>query len=757
MRSRSHRLPPSDPPDDWGDGSWTVDCSCGVTFDDGEEMVSCDECGVWVHTRCSRFIRGETSFACHNCSKAPNPSLAEETEVAQLLVELPTCPPPPPPALPPPHPPAAPTHRPPFRLWAEVPLEDRVHVQGLPGGDPALFRGIAPSVFTTELWKRAGYVPKKFNFQYREFSCWDEDGGGENPASRGANVLFSLSKEVVPLPVPVPVLPRGMERRLEERKVQHHQLQGWGKKERNRLRAIAPHSSSKRRREESTTGKKKVRGDGDLKTRRDSPAAANENRVGLDESIAEVQNKDNSSVANGEGIESGGSAEEGLKQNASLETLVKVAKEDENNGYFLKVNDSNVTQEGNSALVNESIKEEDVNKAAYGLRQPKDESHYEGDLNEGSCHVVIDEEEPRAVIDYPSVPDMHDLPDADGRMSLSSKLQEVEVKICMADAQGFENIKLLACPASDGIPRSANQLPHRHQKPSSHSSEILLEHQTVASLSSNGHKSREDEKEVVFSNQVYDKTTEGKETGVSERKQHGQVVEESPSSATVEESSFEATHASKIVGDPTKCEDSNLQEVPPSLHKPVVTADKSSSTSLAPVISRPSVSGSYKALVSTASSIDGKAKQLSKQRMKVTSLTSGKKDIAATVSSTEESMREVSKHPVKGHSKGLEYHGPKSSQSSRITHSSDSKYVISDSKEPLLGPSSKYSTAINITTVAVSVEAVGSSPTQNASIQLSSGSCQKSEKLSQPLPHPQLNCLIIQVPSIHHHVQLQPH
>jgi hypothetical protein len=33
--------------DDWVDGSWTVDCSCGVTFDEGEEMVSCDECSVW--------------------------------------------------------------------------------------------------------------------------------------------------------------------------------------------------------------------------------------------------------------------------------------------------------------------------------------------------------------------------------------------------------------------------------------------------------------------------------------------------------------------------------------------------------------------------------------------------------------------------------------------------------------------------------------------------------------------------------------
>ncbi|KAJ6849507.1 uncharacterized protein M6B38_267335 [Iris pallida] len=594
MRSRSHRLPPSDPPDDWGDGSWTVDCSCGVTFDDGEEMVSCDECGVWVHTRCSRFIRGETSFACHNCSKAPNPSLAEETEVAQLLVELPTCPPLRRRRSPLPSPPPPPPIAPRSASGPRSPSRTASTSRASQAATPPSSAGSLPLSSPPSSGSARGTSPRS-----------STSSTGSSPAGTRMAVGRTRPAAVPTCSSPSPRRScrcrcrccrggwRGGRRRG---RCSTTSCRGGGRREEQAAGDRAPFFKQEGR-EESTTGKKKVRGDGDLKTRRDSPAAANENRVGLDESIAEVQNKDNSSVANGEGIESGGSAEEGLKQNASLETLVKVAKEDENNGYFLKVNDSNVTQEGNSALVNESIKEEDVNKAAYGLRQPKDESHYEGDLNEGSCHVVIDEEEPRAVIDYPSVPDMHDLPDADGRMSLSSKLQEVEVKICMADAQGFENIKLLACPASDGIPRSANQLPHRHQKPSSHSSEILLEHQTVASLSSNGHKSREDEKEVVFSNQVYDKTTEGKETGVSERKQHGQVVEESPSSATVEESSFEATHASKIVGDPTKCEDSNLQEVPPSLHKPVVTADKSSSTSLAPVISRPSVSGSYKALV----------------------------------------------------------------------------------------------------------------------------------------------------------------
>lgn len=209
MKGRSHRLPTAEP-DDWVDGSWTVDCTCGVTFDDGEEMVSCDECGVWVHTRCSRFVKGETSFTCDKCKSKCSRKESEETEVAQLLVELPTT-----------------TirmdsfaARRPFRLWTDMPIAERVHVQGVPGGDPALFEGL--SVFTSQLWKCTGYVPKKFNFRFREFPSWEEKPGGEtmpsfgsliggevgmpcdekiekddeNPVNIGADVLFSLSKEV---------------------------------------------------------------------------------------------------------------------------------------------------------------------------------------------------------------------------------------------------------------------------------------------------------------------------------------------------------------------------------------------------------------------------------------------------------------------------------------------------------------------------------------------------------------------------------
>ncbi|TVU13330.1 hypothetical protein EJB05_40380 [Eragrostis curvula] len=169
---QAHLVAAVAPADDWGDGSWTVDCSCGVTFDDGEEMVSCDECNVWVHTRCARYVRGvHTSFSCHNCRSKRAPSSADEAEVAELLAELPT-------------------HRPPplFRRWAEVPLPARVHVHGLPGGgDSALFRG-SPA-FSAALWRCTGFVPKRFGFRYYEFPSWADD------KDNGADALFALARE----------------------------------------------------------------------------------------------------------------------------------------------------------------------------------------------------------------------------------------------------------------------------------------------------------------------------------------------------------------------------------------------------------------------------------------------------------------------------------------------------------------------------------------------------------------------------------
>lgn len=267
MKGRTHRLQSMDHHDDWVDGSWTVDCVCGVNFDDGEEMVNCDECGVWVHTRCSRYTKGDELFACDKCKGKGNQNNSEETEVAQLLVELPTktvrmessyvahVPP-----------------RRPFRLWTEKPMEERVHVQGVPGGNPSLF-GRLPRIFTPELWKCSGYVPKKFKFQYREFPCWDEKkeadrgNGNENEignlVNNGAGVLFSLSKErVLGAPLYQKKEIAKEVNKQEDNDMEGRRLQNWVRKDRSLLQPIL--HSSKRRKDElgmskDRSGKKKAR------------------------------------------------------------------------------------------------------------------------------------------------------------------------------------------------------------------------------------------------------------------------------------------------------------------------------------------------------------------------------------------------------------------------------------------------------------------------------------------------------------------
>lgn len=306
MRSRSHRLPVTEPRhDDWVDGSWTVDCVCGVTFDDGEEMVDCDECGVWVHTRCSRYVKSEKSFACDKCKSKSKSSggggssgarnESEETEVAEFLVELPTKTL----RMENPNPPSVASRRP-FRLWTENPLEERVHVQGVPGGEPALFSGVGmSSVFGPQLWKSTGYVPKKFNLRYTEFPFLgkaDEEEeeeldaiNGEKNASNGARVLFSLLKKnegSVPAPVVDSVRVKGVveggasqeivlprqKKKLDGEK--HHSTSEDGIKKKNNSVTVVFHSGKRKKEElglsKDQNVKKKVRSsekEGDVKRR----------------------------------------------------------------------------------------------------------------------------------------------------------------------------------------------------------------------------------------------------------------------------------------------------------------------------------------------------------------------------------------------------------------------------------------------------------------------------------------------------------
>jgi len=52
-----------------GPEDWIVNCPCGTRDDDGEAMVACDVCEVWMHTRCVDVPDDTESWLCTVCSK----------------------------------------------------------------------------------------------------------------------------------------------------------------------------------------------------------------------------------------------------------------------------------------------------------------------------------------------------------------------------------------------------------------------------------------------------------------------------------------------------------------------------------------------------------------------------------------------------------------------------------------------------------------------------------------------------------------
>lgn len=55
-----------------GKEDWLVYCLCGTYDDDGEHMISCDMCGLWMHTRCNNIPDDEADlpgFICGPCAK----------------------------------------------------------------------------------------------------------------------------------------------------------------------------------------------------------------------------------------------------------------------------------------------------------------------------------------------------------------------------------------------------------------------------------------------------------------------------------------------------------------------------------------------------------------------------------------------------------------------------------------------------------------------------------------------------------------
>lgn len=51
-----------------------MSCTCGTRVDDGERMVECEVCGVWLHTRCQGVPDAGSipdDFICSKCAHVP--------------------------------------------------------------------------------------------------------------------------------------------------------------------------------------------------------------------------------------------------------------------------------------------------------------------------------------------------------------------------------------------------------------------------------------------------------------------------------------------------------------------------------------------------------------------------------------------------------------------------------------------------------------------------------------------------------------
>ncbi|XP_031259072.1 uncharacterized protein LOC116117184 isoform X1 [Pistacia vera] len=780
MRGRSHRFQSVDPHDDWVDGSWTVDCVCGVTFDDGEEMVNCDECGVWVHTRCSKYVKGEESFACDKCKSKNNRNSShndsEETEVAQLLVELPTK------TVRLESSYSGPARRP-VRLWTDIPMENRVHVQGIPGGDPQLFHGLS-SVFTPELWKCTGYVPKKFNFQYREFPCWDEkegvhlkeeDNDNENPVDKGAGVLFSLSKESI-LETPMGVL-AGMREREEEvgfdRKVCSKEMKWEGegvdvrrsqngmKKERSLLRTVVVHPG-KRKKEDSgiskdRSGKKKARAvEKEADERKKSLHASRtvfrptsdakqlefyEDR-GPKSSKTDIQiikSKNVREDVHHEPVSDGHLAEDtGVDRSKNnlaandcpLDALSSdVSRHFYSNGDGLKqemashqlpaaVKSSPTTDDiAGSMLEDNDTRNVSVKPEGDSIALDKvDDSHEASSKTAQKPHV-------EDVVNVgPEVGNNQVLEDSSG-VCRSSVMPYVEVKTEVANDDSRGSLNLQSSPGDAKVQNKAYN----------HMSENSKVNYLMATCSqSSDHKAQGAERtSEAVSDYHSDKVPEVSGDPCHIRRE----LDGLDSPMQMQKSSPEPKQDSGSVMEQSKLEGNSLNSVAlTSQQKMVVAVGKSSSILSNTVVTKSSASENLKPADTQNSNLNAKQRVSSENNVSI------KKDRAVSDIVRDEEKQDMLRKSTKEHSKSSVNPLSKVSHSSRTLHAT-SKRTMSDSKDSVPFSSSKLSSGQNVAVASVSGESAGSVQSQTQNKMSTSGLPLRSEKLNQAnfQPSPKVN------------------
>ncbi|KAL7191014.1 hypothetical protein ACSBR2_023148 [Camellia fascicularis] len=803
MKSRSHRLPISDSPDDWVDGSWTVDCVCGVNFDDGEEMVNCDECGVWVHTRCSRFVKSEKSFACDKCKSKNTRNDSEETEVAQLLVELPTKTL----RMDNPYPLNGPPRRP-FRLWTDIPIEERVHVQGIPGGEPALFGGLS-TIFTPELWKCTGHVPKKFNFQYTEFPCWDEKPEAkakieeeiENPVDKGAGVLFLLSKENA-VDTHVPSL-TGMKRevdtgggdrlapskdvkKLEGENIDVRHAENGVKKDKALLRPFVIHSG-KHKKENSgaskdLSGKKKVKvvdKEGDAKKRApqvsktaSTPLSSDAKQLEFYEDrgsksvktdthyINDVDLKDTlpKDILSGscpvvehnvdkpkDNLASSEHPSVSLVSDVSRHNVSVGARlMEEKAGHQISASsESSKTENGMAPLFEYNdlgsvpIKEEEVAVGHDNVNDSGGGSFVNAGMGLQKLEPFV-EHISTAVVEGKDDQSCQD-PIGDMRQSSLEPGAKVNTEAHFDHLQEAFNVE--SSTLSDVKLEDLKPLVQHSGASADHlSANVEINDTAVTSLQSSDLKVQDVDRSVAA---VRNCQTDTAGQFSCDPCQPKQQLEELEGSIAVGKSSSELEHDSRASEEPSKLSSAIASPPAPLSQRKMAASVGKSSTSSTIVISKPPVSDNRKPTNAQNHN------HVTKRGIPDCSIgtKSGSTDVVRG-----EDRHEVPRKILKERSKPSVSSVLKASHSSRISHASDSKKTVSDSKDRVLYSSFKTSSAQNIGHTSGSGDPASSLQTQSAShVQnkiSASGLQQRSEKVTQSNTQPSTK--------VNHTVQMQP-
>ncbi|XP_042504880.1 uncharacterized protein LOC122081725 isoform X2 [Macadamia integrifolia] len=789
MKRRSHRLPISDPPDDWGDGSWTVDCVCGVTFDDGEEMVNCDECGVWVHTRCSHFVKGETSFACDKCKNKKKRNDSEETEVAQLLVELPTKTL----RMNTSYPSSVPS-RPSFRLWTDIPMEERVHVQGIPGGDPSLFRGLS-SVFTPDLWKCTGYVPKKLNVQYKEFPCWDEnretdariEEENENLVDKGAGVLFSLSKEIVSAPpmetsigLRGPFDETGGERNPSQKKMKKREgkdysigrMQNSMKRERDQqLRPVGVHSGKRKKEVSGTfkdrTGMKKVRSSdkvadnkkrasghvhgaqklevsegGGVKIKTDSFDVKIEDRSEAELPVPALEATINTNKTLNASCTKPYSTEHILSDNCGDAFPREMESTVEKVDNHAPSRNENHPINGGGAMpllqLNDAgciePKKEDVKTEIDDPNHLTDGNYDLRDVNGDSSSVAVDSQNMKPLASKLSstttvVQEYQMLQGLRGSNSPISVQSNIKLKIGGSNEHPMNESDIPSPPISDvknDISKFSTMSLGRSAL-AQVSENNPVHDATLGILSSSDRKTQDNERESKASSHFDRENLDERMVSVSDEPQRlEQELQGSIGPVTMQEGSSEPKCAMKHAEEPVKVGERQLSPGQHTQHK-VVAGVAKSSTSSTVVISKLSVSGSCKPVVAPTPPRPFP----STKRVKMISNADTRRGHSVSDVVRDDLRHELAKKTAKENAKDSVL---KTQQTSKISQSSLSKRAPTDSKELVSNASSRSPVAQNIAVSSGFVESAGSLLPQGAShlqSKITASGFSKGEKSSQ--------------------------